>query len=194
MAAPTKINFKLQQGSTFSEVIRWESANIIYTDITNITKAAPMVVTAPGHGAVTGWRAKITNVTGMTDINTMDYAVITASDLNTVTFNSINSFGFKTYVSGGILEYNQPISLAPYTARMQIRQKITSTTILETLTTENGLIILDDTLKTITITIPALTTETYTFKSAVYSLEMINGTIVTPLAYGNITLVKEVTR
>lgn len=194
MVAPTKINFKMQQGGTFSEVIRWESSTIVYSTVTGITKAAPMVVTAPGHGAVLGWRAKLTNVLGMTDVNTMDYAVITAVDTDTVSFNSIDSTGYKTYTSLGVLQYNQPMSLAPYTARMQIRQKLTSIDIIESLTTENGLIVLDDTLKTITITIPATTTETYDFKSAVYSLEMINGAIVTPLAYGNITLVKEITR
>lgn len=194
MVAPTKINFKMQQGGTFSEIIRWESSTIVYSTVTGITKAAPMVVTAPGHGAVLGWRAKLTNVLGMTDVNTMDYAVITAVDTDTVSFNSIDSTGYKTYTSLGVLQYNQPMSLAPYTARMQIRQKLTSTDIIESLTTENGLIVLDDTLKTITITIPATTTETYDFKSAVYSLEMINGAIVTPLAYGNITLVKEITR
>lgn len=194
MVAPTKINFKMQQGGTFSEVIRWESSTIVYSTVTGITKAAPMVVTAPGHGAVLGWRAKLTNVLGMTDVNTMDYAVITAVDTDTVSFNSIDSTGYKTYTSLGVLQYNQPMSLAQYTARMQIRQKLTSIDIIESLTTENGLIVLDDTLKTITITIPATTTETYDFKSAVYSLEMINGAIVTPLAYGNITLVKEITR
>lgn len=194
MVAPTKINFKMQQGGTFSEVIRWESSTIVYSTVTGITKAAPMVVTAPGHGAVLGWRAKLTNVLGMTDVNTMDYAVITAVDTDTVSFNNIDSTGYKTYTSSGVLQYNQPMVLATYTARMQIRQKLTSTDVIDSLTTENGLIVLDDTLKTITINIPATTTETYDFKSAVYSLEMINGTIVTPLAYGNITLVKEITR
>lgn len=194
MASPVKINFKVYQGSTFNEVLRWESATKVYTDITNITQDAPMVVTAVGHNMPAGWRAKITNVLGMVDVNTLDYIVSTTTTNDTITFNSVNAVGFKPYISGGILEYNQPVSLDTYTARMQIREKVSSTTVIQTLTTENGMITLDNTLKTITLNIPADITQLYTFKSAVYSLEMVNGLIVTPFIYGNLTLDTEITR
>ena len=149
MASPVKINFKVYQGSTFNEVLRWESATKVYTDITNITQDAPMVVTAVGHNMPAGWRAKITNVLGMVDVNTLDYIVSTTTTNDTITFNSVNAVGFKPYISGGILEYNQPVSLDTYTARMQIREKVSSTTVIQTLTTENGMITLDNTLKSL---------------------------------------------
>ena len=38
MAAPIKLNFKVYQGSTFSETLRWESATRVYVPITNISK------------------------------------------------------------------------------------------------------------------------------------------------------------
>lgn len=191
---PTKVNFKVYQGSTFTEVLRYESSTKVYTPITAIFKAAPMVVTANSHGMVAGWRCKISNVVGMTEVNSLDYIVASSVTTNDLTFNSINSAGFKDYVSGGILEYNAPVDLTGMTARMQIREKVTSTEMLDELTTENGMIVINNSAKTIVVQIPATDTQLYTFKSAVYSLELITGTTVIPFIYGNITLDKEVTR
>lgn len=196
MASPAKINFKVYQGSTFGEVLRWESSNKIYTPITNITKAAPVVITAAAVGAPVGWRIKVTNVLGMTDINSDDvYHQISAVDADSVTINALNTVGYKTYTSGGIIEYNEPIDLESYTARMQIRLKVTDELPTDELTTENGGIILDNTLKTITLNRSAGTTAAYTFNTAIYSLEMVSaGGQVTPLVNGTLTLIKEVTR
>lgn len=194
MTAPSKINFKIYQGSTFTEVLRWESSTKVYKDITSISKTAPMVVTAASHGLLAGWRAKITNVTGMTDVNSLGYLIATAVDANTITFNSVNAAGFRDYVSGGVLEYNEPKDLSGLTARMQIRAKLTDTTALDELTTENGGIDINNSTKTITLNISAADTAAYTFSSAVYSIELVSGSTVTPFAQGTLTLAKEVTR
>lgn len=195
MTAPTKVNLKVYQGSTFEEIFRWESYIKVYKTITNITKTAPMVITANLHGMPIGWRFKVSNVTGMTQINSASTQhIATTVDTNTITVNEVNAVGYSDYISGGILEYNEPKSLAGLTARMQIRAKVTSTDDLLELTTVNGMIILNDVNKTITVTIPAATTELLTFKSAVYSLELVDGAVVIPFIYGNITLDTEVTR
>jgi hypothetical protein len=194
MTVPTKLSLKIIQGSTFSEVLRYESDIKVYTPITAIFKTAPMSLTATNHGMVAGWRAKISNVVGMTEVNNLDWIVATSVTTDSVVFNSVNAAGFKDYVSGGILEYNQPVSLTGITARMQIREKLTSTTVIQELTTENGMIVVDNTTKTIVLQIPATVTSTYTFKSAVYSLELVSGSIITPFIYGTITLDKEITR
>jgi hypothetical protein len=196
MTTPAKINFKLYQGSTFGEVLRWESAVKVYVPITAITKSAPLVVTAPSHGVPVNWRAKFTNIVGMTDLNSSDtYYQITGTTTNTLTVNSVNSLGFKDYISGGIVEYNKPVDMTGYTARMQIRGKITDADFIQELTTENGLIVIDNINKTITLNIPAAVTAGYTFNTAVYSIEMVSsGGQVTPFCNGTITLVKEVTR
>ena len=194
MVAPIKLNIKVYQGSTFSKVLRWESNTKKYMPINAISKAAPMVVTAPSHGVPVGWRTKLTNIVGMKEVANLDYINNTATTLDTLTFNNINSLNFGAYTSGGILEYNQPIDLVGITARMQIREKITSATVLLDLTTENGLIQIDNTLKTIVFSIPAQTTQTLTFKQAVYSLELVKGTTVVPFANGTVSLVPEVTR
>ena len=197
MSTPLKQNFKVYQGSTFTPIFRWESARKIYKTITGITQAAPCIVTAVGHGVPDGWRVKVTNAGGMTQINsTSAYKIATLKTVDTIEFNDINSVGYTAYTTGGILEYNEPVSLAGYTARMQVRGKLSDTATIADLTTANGKIILDNTAKTISILLTAVETAVFTFNSAVYSLELVEtGTsIVTPFASGTLTLVTEVTR
>ena len=195
MVAPVKLNFKIYQGSTFNEVLRWESSTKVYKTITAIYQSAPLAIQAPTHGVPVGWRVKITNVVGMKEINSDSvYHTVTAADTNTVTINAVNSVGYSAYVSGGILEYNEPVTLTGYTARMQIREKLGSTTIIKELTTENGGITLDNANKTITINISATDTAAFTFKQAVYSMELVNGSTVTPFLTGSLSLENEITR
>lgn len=192
---PAKINFKMYQGSTFSELLRWESSRKIYKPITAITQAAPCIITATGHGVPDGWRVKVTNVVGMKEINSSDtYNTATFVDVNSIELNDINSVGYTAYTSGGVLEYNEPIDLTSYTARMQLRHKVSDTTVIDTYDTTGGKIVIDPVNYTISIIVDAVTTATYTFSTAVYNLELELAGVVTTLAEGNISLVKEVTR
>lgn len=196
MSAPGKLNFKIYQGATFNEVLRWESSVKVYKTITATTKAAPLVVTAIAHEVPVEWRVKFTNILGMTDLNSdTEYHQVSEVTANTITINSINALGYKAYISGGVVEYNKPIDMTGYTARMQVRTKITDTLTILELTTENGGITINNTTKTITLVITAIATALLTFSTAVYSLELISsGGQVTPLVSGSMSLVKEVTR
>lgn len=194
MTQPTKINFKIYQGGTFREVLRWESATKVYVNLTGATKTAPLTLTAPTHGLPVGWRFQVTGVQGMKELNSLGYITSTETTLNEITVNSVNAAGFTTYTSGGILEYNQPVNLTGMTARMQLREKLDSDTVIHELTTENGGIVIDNILKTITLNVSATTTAGFNFNTAVYSLELVSGTVVTPFSNGTITLVREVTR
>lgn len=186
----------MYQGSTFNESLRWESGKKIYKSITNITQAAPCIVTSPSHGIPDQWRVKITNVGGMKDINSSEtYHVATLVDANSIELNSVNAVGYAAYTSGGIIEYNEPVDITSYTARMQIREKIESVDFIDEYTTQLGTLVVDAVAHTISIVIPAATTAAYTFNQVVYSLELESpGGVVTPFANGQITLVKEVTR
>jgi hypothetical protein len=194
MAAPIKLNLKVYQGSTFRQVLRWESSTKVYVPITNITRSAPVVITAPGHNLPLGWRARVTNAGGMKEINQLDYQTATEVTGSTVVFNQINSLAYTAYTGGGVLEYNTPVNLAGYTARMQIREKLASNVVVHTLTTENSGIVLDNNVKTITLTIPDEVTALFSFASAVYDLELMLGGEVIPFASGTLTLQREVTR
>lgn len=194
MASPTKLNFKVYQGSTFQETLRWESSTKVYAPITMIAKSAPMVITATNHGVPPGWRVRVTGALGMKEVNMTDPVLATSVTQDTVTVNSINSLNYSTYTGGGVLEYNQPVDLAGFTARMQIRQKLEDTTVIKELTTENSGVVINNTTKTISLNISATDTAAFSFQTAVYSLELVNGAVVTPFAGGTLTLVKEVTR
>ncbi len=194
MTAPVKLNFKIYQGSTFAETLRWESDVKVYVPIVNISRTAPMVVTATAHAVPPNWRVKITNALGMKEANTTEYITATTVAENTLTFNAINALSYTTYISSGVLEYNQPIDLTGYTARMQIREKLTSTEVVKELTTENSGITIDTANYTITINISAADTALFSFKTAVYSLELVKASVVLPFIYGSITLDKRTTR
>ena len=196
MSTPAKINYKMYQGSTFAEVLRWESSTKNYVTITNITKSAPAVITTVANTIPDNWRVRVTNVGGMKEINdTETYRVATVLTNTSIELNSVNALGYTAYTSGGVLEYNEPVALNNYTARMQIREKI-DTPVLYELTTENDGIILNTADSTINLNIPAAITEAFTFKKAVYSIELINASndSVTTFVQGNITLYNEVTR
>jgi len=170
-----KMNFKIYQGSTFQQTLRWEGAEKVYKPITAITKTAPVTVTAVGHGLVNNWRVKFTDIVGTKELNSSTvYHQCTVVDTDTISVNAINALSYTTYVSGGVIEYNKPIDLAGMTARMQIRAKLDSDVVLHELTTENGGIVLNNTTKTISLVIPAADTTLFTFVQGVYNLEIID--------------------
>ena len=195
---PAKINYKIYQGSTFKEVFRWESQTKQYANISTITKAAPCVITtSANHSIPVGWRVRVTGVGGMKEINMTaedSYYIATAVSSNTVTLNQVNSAGYTTYTSGGVLEWNTPVPLIGFTAKMQLRETIDSSTILE-LTHLNGGITIDAANYTITVTMTSSQTALFSFPTAIYSLELTdaNGDVIT-FIQGNLTLIQEVTR
>lgn len=194
-------NLTIRQGETFSRIIRWSATPYIYTPITAITQAAPVVVTSTAHGLVSGWRAAVLSAGGMRQINAKytppadsEFHQVTVVDANTINFNDVDSSRFTAYTSGGFLVSYTPVSLAGFSARMQIRETLESATTIASLVSPMD-IVLDDTNHTITTTITATATAAYDFESAVYDLELVasDGT-VTRLLEGNIILSDEVTR
>ena len=88
----------------------------------------------------------------------------------------------------------EPYILTDYTARMQVRRTIESTTSIISLTTENGRISLDEPNGLITLTISAADTSGLT-SSGVYDLEIIDiSGLVSRVIQGTFTLSLEVTR
>jgi hypothetical protein len=196
---PAKINYKVYQGSTFRETYRWESQTKSYANISGISKTAPCIITTDAnHSIPINWRARVTGVNGMKEINQLsedDYYLVTGVTNNTLTLNHVNSSAYTTYTSGGVVEWNTPVPLSGYTAQMQIRETIDSTTSIVELTSTNGGITINPTDYTITVNISATQTRSFTFPTAVYSLELTDsGGIVTTFLTGNLTLVSEVTR
>jgi hypothetical protein len=174
----------IRQGSSYLDVVRWETEPFIYKPITAISQSAPAVVTAVGHGLTNGWRAAIVSAKGMRQINATDitdldqFHSVTVVDADNVSFNDINSSGYSAYTSGGYLQFYTPHDLSSYTARMQIKDKVGGNVLLS-LTTENGGITIDPTAKTITRTISATDTAAITWTYGVYDMELVapDGTV-----------------
>lgn len=161
------MHIKLSTNESFSRVIRWGAKPIVYAPITGIAQAAPVVFTAVGHGLVDGWRAAPVSVVGMKQINAKDsppsdddYHQVTVIDVDHVSMNDIDASLFSAYTSGGYLRYLTPMDLTGYTARMQIKDKVGGTVLLLLETNPapgggvgNGRIVIDNTAKTITLTV-----------------------------------------
>jgi hypothetical protein len=190
----------IEQGKTFSQVLRWEAPPIIYAPITGITQTAPVRITAPLHDCPPGWRVAVVSVKGMSQINAQnsppkaaDYHSATVIDPNTVELNDVNAADFKAYASGGYLQFNTPVDLTGYSARMSIKDKVGGTELLA-LNTTNGRITLDNTVHSITLTLAAGDTAALTWKKVVYDLELVSpGGVVTALLAGAVSVSKEVT-
>jgi len=87
------------------------------------------------------------------------------------------------------------IPLTGYTAKMQIRQTVSSSTILLDLSTLNGRIILTPLSGQIQLLVSATDTAAITWQRGKYDLELVSSTgVVTRLLYGEVEVSKEVTR
>lgn len=195
---PAKLSYKVYQGSTFLETYRWESQTKVYVPIQSISKAAPCVITtAADHHLPVGWRFRVVGAGGMKELNSASDAYHLATDTthNTIEINAVNSLQYTTYTNGGVIEYNKPVDLTGYKARMQVRKTVSSTEVLYEASTDTGEIDIDLALSTITINIEASATQNFGFTAAVYSVELYktDGTVL-PFLTGNLTLVQEITR
>lgn len=89
-----------------------------------------------------------------------------------------------------------PIDITGYSARMHIRLRIADTTTIYEADSElGGDITIDPLVGKVTLKVPAAVTAQWTFKKAVFDLEIVDGSgDVTRLVKGTIVLDPEVTR
>ena len=208
--ADTK-DLSIQQGKTFTLVIRWEVNPIVYKAITGISLAfgAPRL-TVVGHGCPSGWRAAVTRVKSPKQINAennplkeSDYHSVTVIDVDTVEFNDMvpcddNGIEWPSYSDGGFFQYNSPVDITGYSARMKIKDKVGGTVLASTESEDAPLnvlsIALDAANKTITLSIAATDSDDFAWTKGVYDLEMVSPSGgVTEIMSGKVSVTKEVT-
>lgn len=204
--AAVKKDFEILIGSTWEYVIRWGTTPIVRKPITNIdlSLGAPRL-SVSSHGLFEGWGVAVYGVKSPRQINAVnnppegsDYHSATVIDTGTIELNDVtpvdeNGQEWPAYTSGGFIQYDTPVDLTGYTARMSIKDKIGGA-VLHSLTTENGGIVIDPAAKTITLSIPAADTEDFTWSRGVYDLEMVSSAgKVTRIISGRIALSREVT-
>ena len=201
-----KKDFEILIGSTWGYVIRWGTTPIVRKPITNIdlSLGAPRL-SVSSHGLFDGWGVAVYGVKSPRQINAVnnppegsDYHSATVIDTGTIELNDVtpvdeNGQEWPAYTSGGFIQYDTPVDLTGYTARMSIKDKIGGS-VLHSLTTENNGIDIDPAAKTITLSIPAADTEDFIWSRGVYDLEMVSPAgKVTRIISGRIVLSREVT-
>ncbi len=195
-------DLEILQGKTFTAEVRGELEEVIYKPVAAVVSRAPLTLTVTAHGAPDGWRAALTNFKGIKAVNAAndpprgkDFHIVGAPDANTLTFNDINATDYGTYTAGtGVVQYKTPFNMANKKARMTIKDR-KGGTVLVSLTTENGELVIDAAKQMVSILLSATATALYTWAKGVYDLEiedLTTGT-VTLLAYGNVALSTEVT-
>ena len=202
----------IQQGKTFSMPVRWENGDLVVRKpITAISLefGAPRLTVA-SHGLQAGWRTYVTRCQGMKPINAADipprgndYHPATVIDATTVELNDIdpvdaNGKEWSAYTDSGFLNWNAPVDLTGYTARMKIKDKVGGTVLASTDVLDapkNVLTIaIDSALKTITLSIAATDTDDFAWKTGVYDLEMVSATgAVTAILSGKVSVTREIT-
>lgn len=187
-------DFCVKLGETFHPTLRWALSTITSVPVTGVSQAAPVVVTAPGHGLPNGWPAALVGVQGMTQINATRYppkgedwhkgTVMSASQ---VQFNDVSSTDFPAYTAGGFLVFNTPAPLAGVSAVMSIYDTADhSDAPIATLMTSNSGILVDPVAMTLT---PYMQTAGLTWQVGYYKLDVTDASgAITELMRGTITL------
>lgn len=199
-------NIRIKQGKTYERTVRWETQPLVYVPITAIAQVAPVLITAPAHGLTDGWDVAIRDVVGMYQINApsglplgVDRKRVTIVSTDQIELNAVSAGSYSAYVSGGYVMFYTPTPMAGMRARMDIKDRVGGTVLYSLFTDDEpgsgtGLIVIDDTAKTVVFTIPAIDSELFTWRRGVYELEMVSASdVVTTILYGSVQVKREVT-
>lgn len=197
----TQKDLTIVQGSTYHQVIRWETSKWATAAIASMTLAGIVQVeTVTPHGIPDGWRAAVVDAKGLTDLNAKenppaddDMRLATVVSPTAIEFNPISSAAFRPYTQGGWLKWRVPQDLTGYTARMAIKDRVGGNVLLS-LDTTNARIVIDPAEDTIELVIDSATTQEIDWAKGVYDLEMVSadGRVET-LMRGTVRVTKEIT-
>lgn len=202
MAAALQHDIELRRGATFVLPVRWETTPWLYAAIASISLTAPATITSAAHAIPDGWKVAVVDVKGLTQLNAKnnppkasDMRRATVVSATQIEFNEISAAAFGKHQAGsGYLAWLTPHSLAGYTARMQIKDRIGGTVLASLTSSPGGGIVLNDAGKVIEITITAEQSEAFAWTSAVYDLELVSAVgKVTALLEGAVSVSGEVT-
>ena len=192
-----RADITIEQGTTFRKVWNWYGGGKVTREIDSVVVGCPTRITVAAHGLPAGEETPvyISDVKGARSLNTNGKEVL-ATYVNPNEFDVDTHTRNETYTAGtGCLVYYVSKDLTGWTARMDIRDAIDDTATLVSLNSADGDIVIDLTTAKITITIDADVTQALDFTDGVYDLELIDGDgAVTRLLYGDVALIKEVTR
>jgi hypothetical protein len=200
----------LVKGKTYRQVFQWQDKPIVRKAIAGVSVAtgAP-VLNVPAHAMPDGWPCVVFGVEGMVQLNAgnnpprkADYRRGLVLSVDHVELNEVNPYDergrvWPAWTGGGFLQYLTPVSLAGYTARMSMKDKVGGTELFRFDTTgapTSGVITVDDISKTITLSATDVQTAALAARRYVYDLEMVSALgAVTAISTGTVTVSTEVT-
>lgn len=194
---------KIRKGITYRFSRSFEQSVFSYKTISNISNTAPVQITCEGHDLPENWRFLVSGVKGGgSQLNcknpskpkTSEYHISTVIDADTIEINNISALDWLDYESGGVIKYAIPYDFTDCTAKLQIRETIDSSVLIE-LTTENDGIEIDAESGTLYFTIPSsttdiLATESY-FDAEIYYQD---GTVMLAMPIEKIVWIEEITK
>lgn len=187
----------IEQGIDFNHTFQWLNGGLFMAPIELIEEGYPTVVTVTGHGLPTlaDHPVIISGVEGIQRLNSEDTEIPYATRLSDDKFSlPISSVG-KEWVPGtGELTYHKPTDITNFTARCVIRRNWYESTPIHEMTTANGGIILIPSIGGIQLYIPKATTAAFSFRNAVYDVDLIDaaGTTEYRVFKGPVSLEREV--
>ena len=99
------------------------------------------------------------------------------------------------YIFKWVTPSGSNVDITNYSAKMQIRPDVSSSTVLVELSTANGKITKSNTFGEFNLLLTATETTAFSWTDAVYDIELTDtDTTVYRMAYGTVSVVKEVTR
>lgn len=179
---------RIAQGTTYTQVFRWGVEPLVYKPVSALVSLTPLTLTATAHGLPANWSVAFANL-GFDELkadewppDADDFYEATTVDVDTVSFNEIDAGRLTgTYAAGASLAYMTPAPLAGASASFTVYDA--SGTLVLTVAA-----VLDDTAKTISVTISDTQTAALDVGSYTYALTATSGGVVTLLGTGDIDL------
>lgn len=182
-------------GKTFDYAWRWAEPRLAYKTITAATRAAPCVLTVPGHGLTDGWPFRIESVTVPLELNspkedeTACY-IPTVLDPDTLELESLNTLELKAFSGSGAIVYFKPADLTGLKGRINFLRSAGAEPVT-TLTSDDGAITVEVETATVGLFLGALVTKTLGIRQGFYEVEVFdpaNPELVFLVAHGSVTV------
>jgi hypothetical protein len=200
MIGPKKHDIEIIQGSKFILAFHQYGDGLRRAEIEAVTIGCPTVIKVTGHGlpSVSNTPIRIKGVKGARALNTgpRECEMVEATVIDPDTFSVLTSTINQRFSPvSGYIEWYAPTDLTNWEAEMQIRDHLGDDTVLVTIKSTDGDIIINPADARVVATIASAVTEALDFTEGVYDLELIDPADErTRVLEGFVTLSKEVTR
>jgi len=185
----------LEQGANFDHTLQWFGGGKFIAPIEDITLGYPTIISVTDHllNAVSPTPVIISGTDGLPHLNSSDTSIAIATKIDADTFSVALSTVGDTWEEGtGEITYWKPTDLTSYTAVMNIRKNWYATTVLKTLSTALGTLVLGPLDGSCQMLISAADTALLTFVGGVYDIDFTIGGIVTRVFRGPIKLHRDI--